>query len=232
MTSLLTSSHILKATLPREAYVSPDYHQREREAIFLREWVCALREAEVERPGEHRVVEIAGESVIVVRTRASELRAFFNVCPHRGARLCGEGRELLGPSGVLPNGTLRCPYHAWTFALDGRLLSAPHLAEVPAGLGLHPVGIATWGGFVFLHFTPDAMRQDLVAQLGPGRERVRRYPLAELRPARRIVYDVGANWKVIAENYNECYHCGPVHPELCEVVPAFRTRGGAGLDWE
>jgi len=218
--------------LPRDAYLAPACFEREREAIFLREWVCALRESELEQPGAHRVLELMGESVIVVRTRAGELRAFFNVCPHRGARLCGEGRELLGPSGVLPNGTLRCPYHAWTFGLDGRLLSAPHFAEAPAGIGLHPVGIATWGGFVFLHLTPDAIRQVLEEQLGRGRGRLVRYPLAELRSARRLVYDVGANWKVLAENYNECYHCGPVHPELCDVVPAFRTKGGAGLDWE
>jgi len=170
--------------------------------------------------------------VIVARTRDGELRAFFNVCPHRGARLCGEGRELLGPSGLLANGTLRCPYHAWTFGLDGRLLSAPHLAEAPAGVKLQPVGLATWGGFVFLHLTPDAKHQSLEDQLGPGCQRVCRYPLTELRSARRIVYDVAANWKVIAENYNECYHCGPVHPELCELVPAFRAKGGAGLDWE
>ncbi len=228
----MTPSQTLERTLPREAYLAPASFEREREAIFLREWVCALRESELTRPGAHRVLELLGESVIVARTRAGELHAFFNVCPHRGARLCGEGRELLGPSGVLPNGTLRCPYHAWTFALDGRLLSAPHFAEVPDGIGLPPVGIATWGGFVFLHLTPGAVRQGLAEQLGPGRERLARYPLGELRSARRLVYDVAANWKVLAENYNECYHCGPVHPELCDVVPAFRTKGGAGLDWE
>src|SRR5262245_31628788 len=228
----VTSSQILARSLPREAYLEPAFFEREREAIFLREWVCALRASELERPGDHRVLQILGESVIVVRTRSGELGAFFNVCPHRGARLCGEERELLGPSGMLPNGTLRCPYHAWTFGLDGRLLSAPHVAEAPDGVGLYPVAVASWGGFVFLNLTPDAVRAGLEEQLGAGRERIVRYPLAELRSARRIVYDVAANWKVLAENYNECYHCGPVHPELCELVPAFRARGGAGLDWE
>jgi Rieske 2Fe-2S family protein len=159
------------------------------------------------------------------------------VCRHRGARLCTDQAALrTSPSGVLPNGTIRCPYHSWTYGLDGALLSAPHLGETiaseRASLGLHPVGVASWGGFVFLNLTPAEARQGLLGQLGAIPERVRRYPLAELRSAHRIAYDVAANWKVIAENYNECYHCGPVHPELCDVVPAFRKNGGADLSWE
>jgi len=101
----------------------------------------------------------------------------------------------------------------------------------PAAFSLHPVGVASWGGFVFVHLTP-AEATPLAAGLGPVPGRLRRYPLAELRTGRRLVYEVAANWKVICENYNECYHCAGVHPELCRVVPAFRERGGAGLDWD
>jgi len=129
-----------------------------------------------------------------------------------------------------------CPYHAWTYGLDGSLRLAPFLNEgdgLPkAELSLHPIGVATWGGFVFVNLTPAEEPRSLVAQLDGADVRTERYPLAELRTARRITYDVRANWKCILENYNECYHCGPVHPELCEVVPAFKADGGANLDWD
>src|SRR6185437_9638829 len=96
---------------------------------------------------------------------------------------------------------------------------------------LHRVGVETWGGFLFLHFSPERA-QPLAAQLGAVPQRLIRYPLDELRIARSLRYDVAANWKVLLENYNECYHCAGVHPELCRVVPAFKHRGGAELDWE
>ncbi len=148
-------------------------------------------------------------------------------------------------------GGIRCPYHSWTYTLEGELRTAPFLEvslrseqaprSAPATspcrdeLSLHPVGVECWGGFVFVHLTPAeaaARGHTLARQLGPVPERLRRYPLAELRVARRIVYEIEANWKVMLENYNECYHCGPVHPELCRLVPAFRQHGGSDLDWE
>ena len=236
---MTTGQTLLEKSLPSPAYLREDVFAREREAIFLREWLVALREEELAEPGSFRQLELLGESVLVVRTRDGELRAHYNVCRHRGARLCTTQPALIGsgsPSGVLPNGTIRCPYHSWTYGLDGRLLSAPHLgerlAEERASLGLHPIGVEVWGGFVFLNLTPAESQRSLRDQLGSVPARVGRYPLAELRSAHRISYDVAANWKVIAENYNECYHCGPVHPELCDVVPAFRANGGANLTWE
>jgi Rieske 2Fe-2S family protein len=97
------------------------------------------------------------------------------------------------------------------------------------------VGIESWGGFFFLNLTPAeaaGRNYGLLCQMGPVPERLQRYPLAQLHSGRRIVYEVEANWKVLLENYNECYHCGPVHPELCRLVPAFKQRGGSDLDWE
>lgn len=234
---MTTGQTILEKSLPSGHYLRDDVFAREREGLFCREWIAALREEDVPRPGDSRLVEAFGESILVVRTRDGALRAHYNVCRHRGARLCMDQAALSNqPSGVLPNATIRCPYHSWTYSLEGALLSAPHLGDAlageRAGLGLHPVGIDTWGGFVFLNLTPAEARQDLAAQLGAIPGRVKRYPLAELRSAHRITYEVAANWKVVAENYNECYHCGPVHPELCDVVPAFRKNGGANLPWE
>lgn len=223
----------LERTLPREAYLSPEAFAREQERILCREWVCVGREEELAAAGDYIVKDVAGESILLVRARDGGLRAHYNVCRHRGSRLvpeCGSGRF---------SGGIRCPYHSWTYTLEGELRTAPFLDEADglarAELSLHPVGVDSWGGFVFVQLTPDdavARGHTLAAQLGPVPERLRRYPLAELRVARRISYEVQANWKVLLENYNECYHCGPVHPELCRLVPAFKQRGGSELDWE
>jgi Rieske 2Fe-2S family protein len=230
----------MEESLPRAYYVSPDLFEAERERIFYREWFCAGREETLPAAGDTLVLDVAGESVLVVRTRAGDLRAFYNVCRHRGSRLVEppSGDAAFAPT-VRLSGSIRCPYHAWTYGLDGELLSASHLGALDAAdkaaFSLYPVGLETWGGFVFVNLSPEAATSrglTLAAQLGPIPGRVARYPLAALRTARQIAYDVRANWKVLAENYNECYHCGPVHPELCEVVPAFKRDGGANLAWE
>ena len=233
----------LERTLPRRAYFDEDVYQREREGIFSREWYCAGREESVPAAGDYAIVTVAGESVLLVRGTDGALRGFFNVCRHRGCELVLTAGlpplgDRAGPSGHFA-GAIRCPYHSWTYALDGALRTAPFL-EDDAGfsrsdLPLHPVGIGVWGGFVFVNLTPAraaAEGRTLAAQLGDAPARVARYPLAELRTAHRIVYDVAANWKVMLENYNECYHCAGVHPELCALVPAFKFRGGSELDWE
>jgi Rieske 2Fe-2S family protein len=137
--------------------------------------------------------------------------------------------------GLVGRRSIICPYHAWNYNLDGQLVSAPFMNDTPGfdmkGVHLHPVGVATWGGFIFLNLTPNEAPSfdDTIAI---AKRRFLRYPLDELRIARSISYEVNANWKVLCENYNECYHCGPVHPELCRVVPAFREAGGANLDWD
>jgi len=228
----------MQRTLPAAAYLTEEAFGRETESIFAREWFCAGREEAVPSAGDYLHADVAGESVLIVRTKGGELRAFYNVCRHRGSRIVmddGAPDARPGPSGRF-KGSMVCPYHAWTYALTGELRAAPFLAESDGlhreQLSLYPVGVDTWGGFVFVNLTSVAAGdRTLLRQLGPIAARTKRYPLAELRTARRITYDVAANWKCIVENYNECYHCGTVHPELCEVVPAFR-RGGAGLDWE
>jgi Rieske 2Fe-2S family protein len=234
----------LEQTLHRDAYFSPAVWERERERIFGSEWVAVGRAEELPEPGDYLVVELAGESLLLVRPRAGEIRGFYNICRHRGCRLvlAGEGRpaapEPPAPSGRFAGG-IRCPYHAWTYTLEGHLRTAPFLEDADgfsrADFPLHPVGVESWGGFVFVHLEPArAAREGLTLsrQLGAVPERLARYPLADLRTVRRIRYDVAANWKVMLENYNECYHCAGVHPELCRIVPAFREKGGASLDWD
>jgi len=234
----------LERTLPRDAYFADYVWQREKERIFGREWVCAGRAEELPAPGDYLVLELAGESVLVVRSRAGELRAFYNVCRHRGCRLVLDAAAkpaqtpAAGPAGHFAS-AIRCPYHAWTYTLEGELRTAPFLEDDGdfrrEDFPLFPVGLESWGGFFFVNLSPLEAAADgrsLLRQLGPVPERLQRYPLAELRTGRRIVYQVGANWKVMLENYNECYHCAGVHPELCKVVPAFKQKGGSELDWE
>jgi Rieske 2Fe-2S family protein len=227
----------LEPTLPSSWYTSERVFALEKERIFCRDWICVAREEELAEPGAWRVLEVLGESLLLLRNRAGVLRAFYNVCRHRGTRLC---RDPESPGAAAPlgggiaAGRITCPYHQWTYDFDGHLVVAPHLSAEPGfdrtQFSLYPATVECWGGFVFLNLSP-ATAPPLAQQLTGIPERTKRYPLAELRIGRSIRYSVAANWKALCENYNECYHCAGVHPELCAVVPAFRERGGANLDW-
>ena len=234
------SAEQLQRTLPTPWYRSPDIFQIEKERIFCREWLTVCREEELPGPGDSQVLDVLGESILLVRNREGRIRAFYNVCRHRGARLCRAADEKVAAGrvqlsgGVTAGRLIVCPYHQWSYDLNGALVAAPHLG---AGTGfdkqeyrLYPIGVETWGGFVFVHLTP-AEAKPLPSQLAGIPERLARYPLATLAIGATIRYQVEANWKIICENYNECYHCGGVHPELCAVVPSFRDAGGADLDW-
>ncbi len=224
----------LEPSLPGPSYTDEREFARERDMVLLADWFCVGREESLLTTGDYLTADVAGESILVVRNTGG-LAGFYNLCRHRGSRLVpvagSQPAERSGRSGCA-GGALRCPYHGWTYGLDGSLRSAPFLPDLRRhrdGLSLHPVAIATWGGFIFARLGRAGV--PLQAQLNGAGERLAAYPLAQLRSGHRLVYRVAANWKVILENYNECYHCGPVHPELCELVPAF-GRGGGDLDWE
>lgn len=228
----------LERSLPGGAYLTVEAFARDKAAILAREWVCVAREEDLPGRGDHLVLDVAGESILLVRGEDA-IHGHYNLCRHRGARLCDPASDarwgVTLDAGVIGRTLIRCPYHSWAYALDGRLLAAPQLQDAPgfdkAAHGLHPVGVASWGGFVFVNLTPGEA-PGLIGALGVAPRRLGNYPLGELRTARTIAYDLAANWKLILENYNECYHCSGVHPELCEIVPAFKERGGVDLDWE
>ena len=227
----------LEPTLPSSWYSSEQVFALEKERIFCRDWICVARAEELAEPGAWRVLDVLGESLLLVRTVKGTLRAFYNVCRHRGTRLCRDPADPAAQAplpGGIAAGRITCPYHQWTYDFDGRLIGAPHLAAEPGfdktQFSLYPAAVDCWGGFVFLNLSP-AAAPPLTDQLAGIPGRLERYPLAELRVGHTIGYSVAANWKVLCENYNECYHCAGVHPELCAVVPAFRERGGADLDW-
>jgi Rieske 2Fe-2S family protein len=201
-------------TLPGRYYTSPDVFAHEQERIFRSHWICIGRHSALASPGDYFLVEIAGESIIVLRNQSGYARAFYNVCRHRGTRLCE------APQGRLSE-TIQCPYHAWTYALDGRLIGAPHMQEV---LGfdkndypLHHVGIVEWEGFLFLNLDDAAISG--AEWFAPLAGRFAHYNLRSLRSVRRIEYEVRANWKLILQNYNECLHCPTIHPELATKLP-------------
>lgn len=202
-------------TLPRSRYTSPEVFAEEMERLFLGRWVCVGREAELEQPGSYFLATVAGESLIVARAADGAIHALHNVCRHRGTRLCQEER------GALATGTIRCPYHAWTYGLDGSLLTAPHMEDVAGfertDFPLHRAAVDVWEGFIFLHL--GARPEPLATWLGPLVGRFARFRLASLRPAGRIVYEVGANWKLLFQNYSECLHCPVIHPHLSRLTP-------------
>jgi Rieske 2Fe-2S family protein len=223
----------LQAALPRELYVDPAAWERERERVLLREWTCAGRRADLglDEPERVAVVEVLGESVVVTSDADGALHAAYNVCRHRGSQLFPTVPGTAPQLGAARS--IRCPYHSWTYALDGSLLRAPHTEDEeidPPDLSLHPVGVEEWGGFVFVHPTP-AGAAPLEESVGRATRSLAHYDLGSLVTGQTLTYEVAANWKVVAENYNECYHCGPVHPELSRLVPSF-AGGGAGLDWD
>ena len=230
-----SASRRLEPALPAQMYVDHQAWLREREHVLFRSWFCVGRVADLglDRPNRLAVLDVAGESALLTSDSTGDLHAAYNVCRHRGSQVVP-----VDPAQPLPEpcdvSALRCPYHSWTYGTDGALLKAPHTEGIVGfdreAFALNAIGIGTWGGFCFVHLTPTEAGP-LTDEVAGYAERLRHYPLADLSLGRRYVYEVAANYKVIAENYNECYHCGPVHPELCRLVPAF-AGGGDYLDWD
>jgi len=200
-------------TLPQRYFVSQDVFAREQERIFSTQWLCVGHQSQLAKAGDFFTQEVAGESLIVLRDQQGEVRAFYNVCRHRGTRMCEE------KSGSFQS--VQCPYHAWTYGLDGRLIGAPHMDKVEgfdkAEHSLNAVGLAVWEGFIFVNLAADPTPLETV--FAPLAKKFTHWNLPRLRSAKRIEYDVRANWKLIFENYSECYHCPLVHPTLAKLTP-------------
>lgn len=220
-----TSGKDLVATLAGRAYTDESVFAAEQERIFETQWYYVGRAEDVPTRGTFLRRQVGRERVIVVRGRDGVLRGFLNVCRHRGAQLCRTDQGALGNA-------IRCPYHAWTYGLDGKLITAPNweaMADLDrASYGLHPVQLEVWEGLIWVTFaadpTPvtDVLLPQIEARLGDV-AKFERYRMGELRVGARVEYEVAANWKLIYENFQECYHCGTIHPELVETVPAFRS---------
>ena len=196
-------------TLPAEYYVSPEYFKREMERLFASMWICAGRTEQVARAGAFFIREVLGESIVITSNPDGRVNAFYNVCRHRGTKLCTEQQGTFA-------GSIQCPYHAWTYDLDGRLIGAPHMDEVPHfnkdDYPLHAVHAEVWDGHIFINLSEDP--PPLADQLANLPSKFRQWRMEELTLGHRVVYDVRANWKLIIQNYNECLHCPNLHPAL------------------
>ena len=213
----------LISTLPGSYYTDLTIFAMEQAQIFESMWFCAVRSADLDKPGAFKTVQVGNESVLITRSRTGEVRAFFNVCRHRGAQLCTD------ESGETKR-AFQCPYHAWTYDLDGKLVAAPNLTKMPdidrVEYGLRRIALQEWLGYVWVCLADnppsfdDTVRKDVSDRLGSV-ELIDHYDAEHLSVGRRIRYDVKANWKLIIENFMECYHCATIHPELTEVLPEF-----------
>jgi Rieske 2Fe-2S family protein len=208
-------------TLPQRYFISPAIFAEELGKIFATNWVLVGHQGQLAESGDYFLAEVAGESLIVAKDQRSTIRAFYNVCRHRGARLCeGKSGHITG---------IQCPYHAWSYALDGRLIGAPHMNETPgfdkADFRLQPARLGLWEGFIFVNLADKATGvsdpgyNSLEKWFEPLGGKFSAWNLATLRSAKRIEYKVHANWKLMFQNYSECYHCLGVHPELSKISP-------------
>jgi len=218
----------VEPTLPSHYYFDPEHYRRELEAFWFRHWLYACRSETLARPRDFLVLEVGDQSLLLTRAREGGLHAFHNTCRHRGALLCP------GSRGRLPGDSIICPYHGWTYALDGRLLGARH--QLPTSdfrkqdYALHPVAVEEWAGSVFVNLAGE-QAPPLREALGSLPDELGRWPLAQLRVGHRADREVACNWKVFWENFSECFHCPGVHPELCELVPIYaRGLQSAGDD--
>jgi choline monooxygenase len=200
-------------TLPWSWYSDPSVLNLEHERIFGRHWQYAGHVADIAEPGSFSATSVGHLPVVLVRDQESILRAFLNVCRHRGSLVCdGNGRRE----------TLQCPYHAWTYALDGSLVAAPRADREPGfdgeGLGLVQLQVDTWGPFVFVN--PDRDGAPLGEHLGelPDLLAADGVDIGALSFHRRAETEYTANWKVCVENYLECYHCSVAHPSFSKAI--------------
>ena len=200
--------------LPRAAYVDPAVFEWEQRHFFGGGWLCAGRSSQVPAPGDLRAEPVGAGSVLLARGEDGALRAFANTCRHRG-------HELLPCGSASQQSVIICPYHSWTYSLNGNLRAAAGFKNRPGfqadRWGLVELPVAEWHGLVFVDGS--AAAGPLADSLGTLEEFVAPYEPERLVVAGQHDYEVAANWKILTENYHECYHCPVIHPELCKVSP-------------
>lgn len=195
-------------------YSSEEIFQLELERIFFNQWLCIGRSEQIANPGDYFLYNLGDESLIIVRDQDGVAHAHANVCTHRGARICQAEKGHF-------SSTIQCPYHAWTFDLNGSLRAARHMQDVPsfdkANYPLRSVQLVEWDGFLMIHMgeDPEPFEQAYAPLIGKWDK----WRLADLKVGASIDYDIQANWKLLVENYSECYHCPLIHPALTALSP-------------
>ena len=214
----------IERSFPNWLHYDPEHYLNELEVFWYRRWIYVCRSEDVASPRDYQSVAIGDQNVIVTRDLKGQLKAFHNTCRHRGSILCTEEQ------GRFEGGSIVCPYHAWTYSLEGDLIATPHQLESAdfdmKGYSLYNVAIGEWGGFVFVNLA-GGEAEPLEGALGSNPSKFANYRMHELRVGHRETMEVEANWKIMVENFAECFHCPQVHPELNRVVPLH----GQGLLW-
>jgi Rieske 2Fe-2S family protein len=207
--------------LPAEAYYDPQQYEKELRRIWYRNWVYVGRSSELERPRAFRTFELGDQKILLVRDDRGVLQGFHNTCRHRGAGLCRE------TEGLLRSGSIVCPYHAWTYNLQGDLLRTSSKAHASgfdvADYPLYKISVREWSGFMFVALTNDPPPFEKIFDLPLNR--LDAWPLKDLVVGHVLLKTIASNWKIFWENYNECLHCPGVHPRLSQLVPIY----GRGL---
>ena len=222
----------VEKSLPADAYFDPQHYLRELNAIWFADWLCVGRSDGLDRTGHYKVVQIGDQSIIVVRSTDGELKGFHNTCRHRGSLLCEASQ------GSFTQGRIVCPYHAWTYSLEGQLVHTPWRLESPdfdpAQFSLYEVGVGEWGGNLFVNLDQTSATS-LSERLGGLPKLFENWNLEKSVSAYQYRKRVNCNWKVFWENFTECYHCPGIHPELCRIVPRFTSgiiRASDQPDWD
>ena len=196
-------------TLAQHYFTDPSTFEEETQKIFRDRWLFVERASTLKNVGDYVSVDLEGEGLLAVRDREETIRVFYNVCRHRGTRLCTEPRGNCGK-------VITCPYHAWSYGLDGPLVGAPHMDETTgfnkADFPLITLAQVTWEGNVFVHIGDKP--EPFEVAYAPVLTKFAPWHVGELMPVHREVYEVKANWKLIVQNYSECYHCPIIHPAL------------------
>jgi glycine betaine catabolism A len=202
-------------TLESRWFTSQEVFEREQVRLFASRWICVGRVEQLPNAGDYFLVAICGESLILTRDKSGEVHAFYNVCRHRGTRMCTHDTGHL-------SGSIQCPYHGWTYALNGKLIAARNMNEVdgfdPSRFSLREAAVAHFEGFLFVNLSerPESFDRAFAPLLG----RFSDWHIAELRTAQAITYELACNWKLVFLNYSECYHCPLVHPQLEKLSPS------------
>jgi choline monooxygenase len=205
-------------TMPAWTYTSPAFYRREVERIWRKVWNFIGSADHIPNPGDYFTITFAGIPLIILRDLKGTLRAFANSCRHRGS-------ELLEGSGNCK--LISCPYHSWTYELDGKLRGAPEMEKTlnfdKAQYGLIPIKLGTWGGFIFINFDQDAgPLKDFLGQLP---EKLAPYRMENMALARRKIFDMDCNWKLFVENAKEAYHIATVHRSTINQYASAKTAG-------
>jgi len=209
------------AGLSADAYFDPGQYERELKRVWYRNWVYVGRSSDVARARAFRTFELGDQRILLVRDDQGVLQAFHNTCRHRGAALCRES------AGILRTGSIICPYHAWTYNLQGDLLRTSSKAHASgfdvADFPLYKISVKEWNGFIFVALTEHPPPFEKIFDLPLNR--LDAWPLEELVVGHVLIKTIRSNWKIFWENYNECLHCPGVHPKLSQLVPIY----GRGL---